>query len=342
MISVRKPCDEMDALEELKQCMAQKHELAMRYALAIQSVAEYAVEIDAGPGNEFRANLRRLASAVECATSSAEYAIVQSSFRGELRKFRDDSTVRLDRMRAEMSAAATAMQALAAGATETAAGLEARVRQELLRLAQAAASNDLNSVHEEIKRAAAGLEKSYRELEQRHQLAVAQLQDEIRSLHAEIAQERRTIYTDRITGLWIRPKLDSRIEDLLLQSDPFWVLLVHYDLRRIDEEYSPSQVKSLLKVMAGRLTGTVPRGAMVGRWSYDTFAAVVETDPEGAQQIDYQSALGCYSIQESGLATSIPVRVSAVKVDRLNGSSAGSFYVNLSAAAESLSLSDFS
>jgi GGDEF domain-containing protein len=339
LISIRKSCDELDNLEELKKCVAQKNELAMRYAFAIQSVAEYAVEIDATPGNEFRANLRRLASAVECATSSSEYEIVQSSFRGELRKFRDDSAQRLDRMRSEMSAAATAMQALAEGVTENGAGLESRIRQELFRLANAAASDDLEYVHEEISTAAAGLEQSYQELERRNQLAVAQLQDEIRSLHAELAQERRAIFTDRISGLWVRPKLDSRIEDLLLQPEPFWVLLVRYDLRRIDVEYSTSQVKSLLKAMAGRLTGTVPRGAMVGRWSYDTFAAVIETDPEteGFQDVDYQSALGCYSIQEDGLALSIPVQVSAVRVGRLTGSSASSFYINLGRASESLS-----
>src|SRR5262249_6228843 len=110
-------------------------------------------------------------------------------------------------------------------------------------------------------------------------------------------------------------------------------------LRRIDEEYAPSQVKSLLKAMGGRLTGNVPRGAMVGRWSFDTFAAVIETDPEteALQDVDYQAALGCYSIQEGGLAVSIPVQVSTVRIDRLTGSSASSFYINLGRASESLS-----
>jgi len=124
-------------------------------------------------------------------------------------------------MRSEMGAAATAMQALAEGVNGKRRGPGVHAPERIVPLATAAASEDLNFVHQEIHEAATGLEKSYQELERKNQLAWRSFRMRFARCNSEIAQERRTIYTDRISGLWIRPSWIRASKTCCFRRTPF-------------------------------------------------------------------------------------------------------------------------
>ena len=81
-----------------------------------------------------------------------------------------------------------------------------------------------------------------------HQLVVTQLQDEIRTLHQAMDNERSRMDRDHASGAWNRQKLNERIEHLLRNNEPFCVLLVSTrNLRRLERQLEGAAREEVLR-----------------------------------------------------------------------------------------------
>jgi GGDEF domain-containing protein len=281
----------------------------------------------------FREHLRLLVTQVEKASSVDDYATVRSSFRGEVRDYRDRAFAELTRLRNELKGAAAAMQTFAEGLTKSADEHETHIKQEFTQLETAAQSGNPAVMSGAIGHAIQSVSQSCEEMKRGNQMVVAQLQDELRALHQEIEKERRALYTDRSSGVWNRQKIDLRMEDLMRKPEPFCVLLVGIgSLHGLYAQHSRTMIEGSLKALLARLANLLGEEAMIGRWSEDVFAAILDVDPSVVEKLREQAVLklsGGYSIQENGISRTVALEVKVGMVAREKGADAATFYPKL-------------
>ena len=334
MISLRKAATELERLEELQQT------LAKCYGLAIKSSAEYAVELDPNSTEYFRQRLQLLDT--QCAQASApeHYNAVQASLRGELRNYRDQAREQVSRMRKDLQNAAAAMKVFAETVTGSGADCELQLRQEVERLEALAGSDDIEQIRCGIESATGAIVRSYSQLRRSHQLVVTQLQDEIRTLHQAMDNERSRMDRDHVSGAWNRQKLNERIEQLLQRNDPFCVLLVSArNLRRLERQYSSAVITDALRTLVQQFDNILGGEAMIGRWSEDVFSAILDMDPSSAMalsaEINRKLSMS-FPVWTSGVAQMLTLETSSGIVDRRRDSDPSKFYRKLEQMAAAM------
>jgi GGDEF domain-containing protein len=330
MISIRRQIGDLGWREDVLR------NLAKYYGLAIRSIREYAVQIEPGPISAFRERLRALEDRAERAADAEEYDQIQASLRGELRDYRDAAAEQITRLRARAEAAAVAMRSLsdllAANGTET----EVQIQREIARLERASANDDIAEMRAEILAATESLVRLHERMKRETQVMVAQLQDEIHTLQGEMHQQERTLITDRGSGAWIRQKFNEHLERRMLQSEPFFVVLVRVDCTRLENAYSRASVNAGLTALVQRLRAVLEHDTGVGRWGEDVFAAMVDSDPSHAAGICQEvrrKLSGTYTFQVDGEARAMRLDVSVEAVERPWRANADQFYRKLKRVA---------
>jgi len=334
MISLRKAATELERLEELQQT------LAKCYGLAIKSSAEYAVELDPHSTEYFRQRLQLLD--VQCGQASApeHYTAVQASLRGELRNYRDQAREQMTRIRKDLQNAAAAMKVFAEGVSNSGNDCELQLREEVERLGALAASDDLEQIRSGIETATVAIVRSYGQLRRSHQMVVTQLQDEIRTLHQAMDNERSRMDRDHASGAWNRQKLNERIENLLQKNEPFCVLLVSArNLRRLERQYSSAVITDALRAMVQQFGGILGGEAMIGRWSEDVFSAILDMDPSSAMalstEINRRLSMS-FPVWTTGVAQMLTIETSTGIIDRRRDSDPSKFYRKLEQMAAAM------
>jgi len=333
VISSGNTVSEVERFDQLKRM------LGRYYTLAIRSVAEYAIDVEPRHTANFRAHLQTLEALAAFAVSEEEYAAIDASFRGELRSYRDFSGEHLRRMQAETSAATQAMQSFADHSAASGGELKAKMKAEIARLELLGSRGDLAEIREGIHKSALELANLWEQGARGNHLTIAQLQDELRALHQEMNQERRSIYIDASSGAWIRPKFDERVERLLREGSSFSVALVWTGLRRLESQHSKYAVEEVRKALVKRMEQALPGDAFVARWNGDMFAAVVEGESAALRQIGEEAGQKLalpFSVQEHGTALTIPVDIRVAALERAAADDEARFYPNLRDAARAL------
>ena len=323
MISIRKSVNALDRLEHLRELCHSG------YVNAIRATAEYAIELDPKHTADLRQNLGRIREQLESAAETEDYQAVQASLRGELRLYRDRSAEWIERMAEELRASAVVMQTLAGSLASNGDDHEATLRASLRSLEQIQQSEDLVFIRKVTQEATVSISESWEQLRRANQLVTAQLHDEIRSLHREIDSERRALFTDASSGAWNREKLKLRIEDNLRGSEAFCVVMIGIgNLKRLSASYSRDVIDGSLKALVKRVHGVVGKDAMIGRWSEDQFAILLELEPAYAMAVASEvtkDLAAHFSIQENGVARSLSMRISTSVIARPNGGEPASF-----------------
>lgn len=323
LISIRKSVDDLSRLDEFERREALSIAIRDCYALAIHSAAHYAVEVDAGLAVELRKHLEKIEEQSRAAMSVDQIKAAQSSFRGELREYRDKSTAQLQKMRKEVESAAAAMTIFAETVSTNGDNHELEVTTQLHGLESAAKSTRMEEIRSGIGTAVVGIQTSVEQIKRGNQLVVAQLQDEIRVLHLQIEQERRALFTDRASGAWNRAKIDLHLDNLLRQNQPFCVLLVWVrNLKRVGGQHSRTVVEGTLKALITRFATIAGDEAIIGRWSEDQFIAILDAPPGRATPLSAEAVRklsGGYSIQENGQSQTVTLQATAGVLDRIPG-----------------------
>jgi GGDEF domain-containing protein len=334
MISLFRAANEMERLEQLQQT------LAKCYALALKASAEYAVELDPLSTEYFRQRLHSLEQQFSQASASEHYTATQASLREVLRNYRDQAREQLSVMRKDLQNAAAAMKVFAESVTTTGDEHEAQVRQEVSRLEAVAESDDIQLIRGGIAAATGTIVRACTQLRRSHQLVVTQLQDEIRTLHQAMDQERSRTERDHVSGAWSRQKLNERITNLLGANEPFCVLFVSAkNLRRLERQHSTAEVTDALRALVQQFDGALGGEAMIGRWSEDLFGAILEMDPSAAMSLSAEinrKLSVAYPVWTSGVAQMLLIETSTGIVDRRRDSEQPKFYRKLEQMAEAM------
>jgi GGDEF domain-containing protein len=341
LISIRKSVNDLERLEELERREALSSAIRDCYALAIHSAAHYAVEVDPGLAVELRNNLNTIEEKSRAAVSAEELRAAQSSFRGELREYRDKSTAQLLRMRKEVENATAAMTIFAETVAANGENHEQEVKAQLQSLESTARKANVEEIRGGISSAIGAIQSSVQQIQRSNQLVVAQLQDEIRVLHLQIEQERKALFTDLASGAWNRQKIDIHLDNLLRQNQPFCLLLLWVrNLKRLDTQYSRTVVEGTLKAMISRFAVTLGEEAVIGRWTEDQFVAVLDLPPGQAIHLSAEVTRrlsGGYAVQENGLSQKVSLQATASVIDRSAGVDAATFHQRLTQLAGAIS-----
>ena len=341
LISIRKSVDDLNRLDELDRRESLSSAVLDCYALAIHSSAHYAVEVDPSLAVEFRSHLDVLEKQSRAVLTGDELRAVQSSFRGELREYRDKSDAQLKKMRKEIEDATAAMLVFADTVASNGADHEEEVRAQLRSLETTARSNSMNEIRSGIGAAVAGIETSVHQIQRGNQLVIAQLQDEIRALHQQIEVERRALYTDRASGAWNRQKIDVHLDNLLRQNQPFCLLLLSIrNYKRIETQYSRTVVEGTLKALISRFAAMIGDEPVIGRWTEDQFVAVLDLPVGDAIQVSSQSTRklsGGYAVQENGLSQTVTIQAATGIIERPAGADSPAFHRKLEQLAGAIS-----
>jgi len=323
MISIRQSVNDLERLAEL-----QKSTLSC-YQLAIRAAADYAVELDSTQAIEYRQHLLALQRALDKASRTEDFEAVESSFRGELRDYRDRSNHWLEKARGDLQAATDAMQTLARTVAASGTDHAKVLKTDLEKLVTISDSRDLSEIRTVIRDTAHSISESYQSMQRETQLVVAQLHDELRSLHREIDSERKALFTDQASGAWTREKLTFRMGELLHRGDGFCVVVLWIaNMKRLRASGSAFAVDGALQAMVKRLRELVSTDASIGRWGEEEFAVILELVPSTALALSAEMAQTLstrYSVQENGVSQNLTLRIATALVDCAPGGDPGKF-----------------
>ncbi|MFM2125102.1 MAG: Diguanylate cyclase, domain [Acidobacteriota bacterium] len=399
------------SIQKINEEEAARLAAARELSAAADAAAEYAVEVDPRETGQFREHLRNLSEQLSRQPSHDSLQSARHNFQTELRQYSAHASKEVRRLKQDLHAAAQAMQSFAQGISTGAHEHEALLRQEFEQLTRASDQDDLPALRATVRQTVAAVTASYQELRQAHNLVIAQLrdeirtlqqtverqsnsatpapptllerrvldqhleeklrarqgfhlllarpchpdhpkvpdevtiaqlQDEIRSLHREVEHERRAALEDPVTHLWNRAKLDARIQDLVLLNETFCVFTL--GIRNLSQlAASDARLHSeTLRAFGRRLQNCVKTSGeigMPGRWSEDCFAIVFNLPlsgvPVAAEQL--QSTLGGnYSIQLDGESHIVSLDLRVQAVERPKGGNEGAFFLSLGQAAFSI------
>jgi GGDEF domain-containing protein len=341
LISIRKSFNDLDRLDEVEKRNSLFSSVLECYALAIDSSAHYVVEVDPALAVEFRQHLKAIEEQSRKAANVDQLRDAQSSFRGELREYRDKSAEQLKKVRQELENATAAMMVFAETVAANGENHEQEVLAKLQDLETAAKSDSIVEIRGGIGQAVAGIQTSVEQIQHGNHLVVAQLKDEIRVLHQQIEQERKALYTDRASGAWNRQKIDTHIDNLLRQNHPFCLLLVWVrNLKRLDTQYSRTVVEGTLKALIARFSALTGDEAIIGRWSQDQFVAILDIPAGRAISLSTEATMklsGSYAVQENGQSQRVSVQATAGVIDRAAGAPPDTFRQKLEQLAGAIS-----
>jgi GGDEF domain-containing protein len=317
VFSITKTAHQLDKLEGM-------HRAAMEsYGEVLRAAAQYAVEVDAMEAQTYRQHIEALRLMLENVVGVEDFQTIHASFRGELRDYRDKVNEWLDRTRSELKAALEAMQTLSARVSASGGDHETHLREDLNKLNEVAQTSDLGRIQIVIQEVAANIAKSAEEVREANQFLIAQMRDEIQSLHREMENARRTLYTDRATGAWNRAKMESRFDDLLHRGEAFVAIILWVsNLKWLEADSSEPLIDGALKAMVQRIAATVGSPAPVGRWTHEQFVLLMDVNPAAAAAIssDLAQKLSLrYTVQYDGLSHNVSLRVASAVLQHSAG-----------------------
>jgi GGDEF domain-containing protein len=294
MISIR------TSLSELDRCHNSRDLALDCYVAAIRNIAFYAVDLDPEITALHRKYLEELAAHLSTANTEA-LAESRATVRGLMREHRDRTSQYLSDLQKELTDAVSALEQIlgALGQSDGDHGVQLRGAIAKLRGVSASAGSDLRAT---VLAAASTIETSLEQVRKQHQLTVAQFVAEIRILHKRIDGLESAASIDRLTQLFNREEMETRIRGV--QSAKITVLLLKAGgLRAAEAQFGREVAEELAGAFTKRLRNSLPPTAVVGRWSEEGFLAILQADQNEVTALAkriVENLAGAYSCLKAG------------------------------------------
>jgi GGDEF domain-containing protein len=243
------------------------------YIAAIGNMSEYAVDLDPSITPPHRQYLSSLAA--ELAEASLEaLSESRSTVRGLLRDYHDRAAQFLNGLRSQLSSTAQALRDMVEGLSQCDGEHLDKLRSSLASLREVAGSPEGRLVRAAVRAVADNIEQSLEQMRKQHQFTVSQLQTELRLLHNRIDALEAAASTDEVT------KFSNRrfLAEFLGATPPEGTCFLVMKMRGLAEaraRLGPGIAEDVVSTFGRRLRNTVPKEAVIGRWSEQDFLAIV-------------------------------------------------------------------
>ena len=317
MISIQQSLSELEKSHQLRTVALEC------YVAAVSNMAQYAVELDSAITGPHRAYLTALAA--EAAQASPEaLAETRATLRGLLRDYRDRAAQYLAGLRDQLGSTAQALQEMVEGLSQSDTDHTEKLRSGLARLREAVKSPEGSALRPVVTSVTDAIEQSLEQIRKQHQLTVSQFQTELRLLHSRIDSLETAAVLDEAT------KFSNRrfIAEYLSSPIPAGAGLMTLRIRGLGQaraQYGPALCDELVATFGRRLRNSLPKEAVVGRWSEQDFLAIVSPGKTGELPLSQRVASHVsmpYACMIGGKVVRISLEVTAEYLAGAAGNSA--------------------
>jgi GGDEF domain-containing protein len=275
MISIRQNLSELERSDQLRKIALDC------YLSALGNMAHYAIEFDAAITAPHRQHVSALAAELQEASPEV-LTESRATVRGLLRDYRDKAGQYLAGLRDQLSSTAQALREMVEGLSQCDTDHGAKLSHALARLRDTANSPEGGQVRAAVRELADTIEESVEQMRKQHRFTVSQLQTEMRLLHNRIDSLESAAVTDDATKFSNRRFLAEYLSAMPPEGACFLILKMR-GLAEARARFGPSIAENVLATFGRRLRNTVPKEAVIGRWSEQDFLAIV---PAAAKPAD--------------------------------------------------------
>jgi GGDEF domain-containing protein len=189
----------------------------------------------------------------------------------------------------------------------------ASVGTALVRLREVARSPEGSDVRATALTVADSIEQSLEKIRKQHQFTISQFHSEIRLLHNRIDSLETGAATDETTRFNNRRSISEYIR-ALRPGGASVLLLKAQGLAHARATEGPSVADDLGGILSRRLRNSLPKGAIVGRWSEQDFVVILPAG-QPAEEVSVQAISTHlsmpYACMQNGKVIRLAVNVSA-------------------------------
>lgn len=312
------------AMTDLEKCDQLRQLTLNCYVSAVQSAAEYAVELEDAITAHHRKYMKTLADSLDGSTSEG---LLESRtvFRGLLRDYREQSAQFLQQLRAELSNTAGSLQEIFNAFNQTDGDHESKLRRAVKSLREIATFDRLEMVQAALGETTGDIEQSLEDLRKQHQVTVAQFLVEIRGLHQRIDTLEAAAALDSMTKVFNRAGMEKRVREA--QDGASLMLVAVQGIRQAEEQFSRAVAEELAGAFIKRLRHSLTPNAVLGRWGTEEFLAVgprQNSEAKAAAKWIAERLSGAYACLQGGKTVRPEIQVAVSVVDRPPGGEAES------------------
>ncbi|MCX6625303.1 MAG: diguanylate cyclase [Acidobacteria bacterium] len=317
MISLRKSLTDLDQLEGMF------HAASEAYREALQAVRDNVVEVDARAAAEHKDRLSSIVRLFDQVTDRDAFLETATVLRTELRGYQETTSRHLGRLHHQLSATVSALQQMMESLASGSENQQDRLKSEMERLKALMRIEDLATLRSGISESLNGISGCIDHIHRQNQLVVAQLRDEIRTLHSRVESAERTAAVDPVTGTMNRREVEVSIQREVSSSTSFCLIFVWVkNLKLLQRQYGRKISDDLTIAACRRFTEVVEQRGSVGRWSDDELIAIVRVQKTEAIRLckDLPSQLkGPHECTHQGRTLHLLLQVSAGVVEARPG-----------------------
>ncbi len=272
-------------------------------------LAEEAISVDETDANEHKARLRQM--------GTKPSPDLETRLQLELRTYRESAEKKVITLRRDLANTADAMQEYVTRFASHDENQEKLLNSDLERLALLRRMTNLSQVQAGLDVVRQSIASTVQQIKAHNQAIVAQLRDEIRTLHKRLESSApREIQTGTLVN---RAPFERRIRAKVNGQEVFSLYLVRItNWKEIFTSLDQEDVQTLVTNVANKLASVLGPDTFSGRWYDGYFAAIVGVDKrkamEGASDLAQQIA-GVYA----GGRVAVAIRIRVAVVDYILG-----------------------
>lgn len=289
------------------------------YRAAVNDSSQYAIDLDDSITPAHREALRRIAERIslDAIASASALPSLRSAVRNVLRDYKEKAEQYLGDLRGKLAEHADALQTVLGALTADSQDQEKKLRSEIKRLGDLAASPNLLEMRAGVLDIRGRLESSIDDLERQNRITVAELTSEIHALQRQVDQLKAPASGEG--GIGVR----ERVEAESAAGNPFLLLFVRIrNLESIRSRFGPELTARMVRCALKRLHNLPAKDITVGCWLEGVLCAVTvgAGTPGVALARDANNRLsGKYVFTESDRVIEIPAQIVTASVERAGG-----------------------
>lgn len=303
MISIQQNITELEKVHRMQGMAVECY----RYAIA--TMAQYTVEMNEIITPPHRKYLSDLAEEVARHGSAEQLEDSRTVLRGLLRDYRDRSADYMCSLRDQLNSTAEALSVMVESLSQSDTEHTAKLHGALVSLREVAKTSKNAVLRSAIGGAADTIEESLEQIRKQNQFTIAQFQIELRLLHNRIDELETAKVTDEATKFSNHRFLSEYLKSMPPEGASFLALKFH-GLAEARTKFGDALVDDLLGTFGRRLRNTIPKDAVVARFSDQDFLAILPGKTVAAQKVSEHLSLP-YACMVGGKVVRIPLAATA-------------------------------
>lgn len=280
MISLRRSLTELDQAEALL------HAASEAYREALQAVRDNVVEVEPRSAARHRECLEAIVRSFDPAAGGDSMLETTASLRAQLHGYQSDAHRHLEWLNGQLASTVRALQDLMASLAGGAEDQQECLQVEMERLKMLSGVDDLPLIRAGLRDSMRGISGCIEQIQRQNQLVVAQLQDEIRTLHSRLETAEHLAAIDPVTGLMNRREVEAAIRRQVTSSAPLCLIFVWIrNLKMLQRQYGHKIADDITVAACRNFAAIVENRGTAGRWSDDELIAMVNIPKAEAMRL---------------------------------------------------------